>query len=130
MSNKRSCYEALNTLADGLLCSWSAGNYRRHLQQAGAIVEIQIIDDTHLRAWDCSDDENSSTRVDVVEYLVNHQTKEAEPIFKWTASLVSNSERVKYKKNLERLVMWLKDEPVNNLLTPEFQPANNLLTVE
>lgn len=110
MSNATRCYEALNNLADGSLHSWSVGIYRRHLPQYGAIVEIQIIDDTHLRASDYSDDEDSSTRVDVVEYQVNHQTKEAEPIFKWTASKVINGERVKYKNNLERLVMWLEKE--------------------
>jgi hypothetical protein len=110
VSNATRCYEALNNLADGSLHSWDVGSYRRHLPQAGAIVEIQIIDDTHLRASDYSDDEDSSTRVDVVEYQVNHQTKEAEPIFKWTASKVINGERVKYKNNLERLVMWLEKE--------------------
>ena len=110
MSNATRCYEALNNLADGSLRLWDVGSYRRHLPQAGAIVEIQIIDDTHLRASDYYDDEDSSTRVDVVEYQVNHQTKEAEPIFKWTASKVINGERVKYKNNLERLVMWLEKE--------------------
>lgn len=124
MSNAKRCYEALNNLADGSLHSWDVGSYRRHLPQAGAIVEIQIIDGTHLRASDYSDNEEaSSTRVDVVEYQVNHQTKEAEPIFKWTASKVIGGERVKYKNNLERLVKWLEKETI-------LKPVTNLLTVE
>ncbi len=123
MSNAKRCYEALNTLADGSLHSWNVGTYRRHLPQAGAIVEIRIIDDTHLMFSDYIDFDETPTRVDIVEYIVNHKTKLAEPFNKWTASLVSNGERVKYKNNLERLVMWLNDEP-------EFQPVNNLLTVE
>ena len=123
MSNAKRCYEALNNLADGSLHSWKVGIYRRSLPQAGAIVEIQIIDDTHLRFSDYCDVDETPTRVDIVEYIVNHKTKLAEPFNKWTASLVSNGERVKYKNDLERLVMWLNDEP-------EFQPVNNLLTAE
>ena len=123
MSNQKRCYEALNTLADGSLHSWNEGIYRRHLPQAGAIVEIRVIDETHLRVSDYCDSEETPTRTDVVEYLVNHQSKIAEPFCKWTASLISNGERVKCKNDLERLVMWLKDEP-------EFQSVNNLLTLE
>ena len=123
MSNATRCYEALNNLADGSLHSWDVGIYRRHLPQAGAIVEIQIIDDTHLRFSDYIDFDETPTRVDIVEYIVNHKTKSAEPFNKWTASLVSNGERVQYKNDLERLVMWLNNEP-------EFQPINNLINAE
>ena len=119
MTNKQRCYESLNTLSDGLLCSWIAGSYRRHLPTAGAIVEIEVVNYTCLRIKDDSDsDSDQRTRATIVEYQVNHQTREAEPIYQWTASKVSLGENRKHTKGLERLVGWLNDEVVKKIPSP------------
>ena len=116
MTNKQRCYESLNTLSDGLLCSWIAGSYRRHLPTSGTIVEIQVISDTCLRITDNPD--SGSNRATIVEYQVNHQTREAEPVYQWIASKVSLGENRKHTKGLERLVGWLNDEVVKKIPSP------------
>lgn len=109
MTVKNRCYEALNELACSQLSVLPIGNHRRHLKDAGAIIELEIRSDTCLRFRDEPDDE--SPYADIVEYRVDHAKKEAEPVYQWIASPINKTgEKQGNVKKLERIIKWLRGE--------------------
>lgn len=121
MSNKHRCYAALDEIAGNNLSGLSIGNHRHHLPKAGAIVELQIMSNTCLLFR--VDPDSESTRANIVEYQVDHKTKEAESVCQWTASKVTRQgDRQRHIRELERVSRWTKEESLPAMLLNNDQP--------